>query len=87
MGMINDDVDFLRHGACCICFHARSVPSPRCRAINPTTSERSDGEAVDCDAGGDDGGNEDVDGGGGGDGGGSGGGGGGADGAECKPKL
>ena len=26
-------------------------------AINPTTSERSDGEAVDCDAGGD----EDVD--------------------------
>ena len=56
-------------------------------AINPTTSERSDGEAVDCDAGGDDGGNEDVDGGGGGDGGGSGGGGGGADGAECKPKL
>ena len=30
-------------------------------AINPTTSERSDGEAVDCDAGGDDGGNEDVD--------------------------
>ena len=30
-------------------------------AINPTTSERSDSEAVDCDAGGDDGGNEDVD--------------------------
>ena len=30
-------------------------------AINPTTSEHSDGEAVDCDAGGDDGGNEDVD--------------------------
>ena len=30
-------------------------------AINPTKPERSDGEAVDCDAGGDDGGNEDVD--------------------------
>ena len=52
-------------------------------AINPTTAERSDGEAVD------DGGNEDVDVdvGGGGDGDGGGGGSGGADGAECKPEL
>ena len=29
-------------------------------AINPTTSERSDGEAVNCDGGGGDGGNGDV---------------------------